>query len=164
MKENKETIKQNEASPVTAPESAPSELDQLRMELADMRDKYMRAAAEIENTRRRAAIDAESAARTRAMMVAENFLPLVDAINAACAAAPDDVGIETMARAATSVLAKIGITRIDTIGEIPNPLFHNAVSVEESPDVAPGTITKELQSGYMFGDSIIRPAMVIVAK
>ena len=164
MKNKNKEFEQNVTAQGTPAESAPSELDQLRAELADMRDKYLRAAAEIENTRRRAAIDTDSISRARAMMVAENFLPLVDAIDAARAATPGDAGIEALARTAAAALAKIGITRIETVGEIPNPSFHNAVAMEDPTTAASGTITKDLQSGYMFGDSVLRPAMVIVAK
>ena len=59
------------------------------------KDKYLRAVAEIENTRRRAAIDADAAARNRAMSVARHFLPVIDAAYAALSHNPDDEGIIT---------------------------------------------------------------------
>ena len=43
-------------------------------------------------------------------------------------------------------------------------MFHNAIQVIESPDTKPNTIVDEMQSGYMFGDTVLRTAMVIVAK
>lgn len=136
----------------------------LRDELAAMSDKYLRTAAELENTRRRATLDADNAARVRAMSVATKFLPLVDAIVSASAHNPDDTGVQSMVRALDSTLAQIGITRIETVGAQLNPQFHNAISVVDAPDTETNTITAEMQAGYMFGDIVMRPAMVIVAK
>lgn len=152
--------------------AAPSEVGTLTAQIADLNDKYLRLAAELENTRRRAQLDGESAARNRAMSVASNFLPLMDAIDAALAQTPDDAGIQSMARAMGAALAKTGIVRIESIGEQLNPQFHNAVQVVDVPQSdepcavknIPNTIVGELQSGYMFGDTVLRPAMVVVSK
>lgn len=144
-------------------------VDALTNEIRDLNDKYLRLAAELENTRRRASLDTESAARTRAMSVAGHFLPVMDAITAAQAHAPDDAGIAAMARAMDAAFAQIGITRIESVGEILNPMFHNAIQVTDAPAdcdpaPAPNTIVSELQAGYMFGDSVLRTAMVVVCK
>jgi molecular chaperone GrpE len=149
---------------VESEEIATNQAEQLRNQIAELSDKYIRAMAEVENTRRRARVDMESALRTRAMAVAESFLPLIDAIGAAAAHSPDDSGITALVTAANSVLANVGIVRIETIGQTLNPQFHNAVSTEESQHAQAGAIISELQSGYMFGDTILRPAMVVVAK
>ena len=147
------------------------ELEQLRAQVAELSDKYLRARAEVENTKRRAAIDCDTAARIRAVSVAENFLPLVDAIGAALNLSPDDSGVKAMAVVADAALAKIGIERIESVGQKLNPALHNAVSVAEpSPqsdaEALPisGTIIEELQTGYTFGEAVLRTAMVIVAK
>lgn len=140
------------------------EVEKLTAQLAELNDKYLRMAAELENTRRRAALDAESRARTRSMSVAEKILPVMDAVDAALKHAPDDAGILSMARALESAFAQIGITKIESVGEPLNPMFHNAIQVVESGDVASGTIVEEMQTGYMFGDTVLRTAMVVVAK
>lgn len=144
--------------------NTPSELDVLKTELAELNDKYLRLAAELENTRRRAMLDAESRARNRAMSVAEKILPVMDAVDAASKHSPDDEGIKSMARALESAFAQIGITKIESIGETLNPMFHNAIQVVECPDKQSNTIVEEMQTGYMFGDTVLRTAMVIVAK
>lgn len=170
MNENKEVkietvsiddanVEQNTPDAITNPE-----IDRLNAELADMNDKYMRAVAELENTRRRSALDAESRARNRAMGVAEKILPVMDAVNAALKHTPDDAGIQSMARALESAFAQIGITKIESVGEPLNPMFHNAIQVVESPNSAQNTIVDEMQTGYMFGDTVLRTAMVVVAK
>ena len=146
-----------------APETNP-EIEKLTAQLAEMNDKYLRMAAELENTRRRAALDAESRARNRAMGVAEKILPVMDAVDAALKHAPDDTGIQSMARALESAFEQIGITRIKSVGEPLNPMHHNAIQAIENPDATPNTIIEELQPGYMFGDNILRTAMVVVCK
>lgn len=138
---------------------------ELMAELAETKDKYLRTAAELENTRRRAAIDADARARTRAMAVAESVLPVMDAVDAALKHTPDDVGIQSMAAALRSAFDQIGITRIESLGNPLNPTLHNAIQVIDAPDgTAPNTIVEEMQPGYMFGDNVLRTAMVVVAK
>lgn len=150
-------------------DDAVAELDALKVEFNELNDKYLRSVAELENTRRRAALDAESRARNRAMSVAKEFLPVMDAIVAAQNIAPDDAGIQSMARAMESAFAKIGIVKIESVGQILNPQFHNAIQVvdapaDSNPRPAPNTIMTEMQAGYMYGDSVLRTAMVVVCK
>ncbi len=140
------------------------EIEKLTTQLAEMNDKYLRAMAELENTRRRSALDAESRARNRAIGVAEKILPVMDAVESALKHAPDDTGIQSMARALESAFTQIGITKIESVGKPLNPMFHNAIQVIEHPKTPANTIVDEMQTGYMFGDTVLRTAMVIVAK
>ena len=142
----------------------PTEIDKLNAQIAELNDKYLRVAAELENTRRRAAIDLDAAARNRAMSVARHFLPVIDAVSAALVHNPDDAGILAMSRAIDAACGNIGMVKIESVGQKLNPQFHNAVQVVESPDAESNTIIEEMQTGYMFGDTVLRPAMVIVAK
>lgn len=161
-----------ESEPAGAQGETPVENDELlrlREQIDAMNDKYLRAVAELENTRRRAAIDAESRARSRAMSVAEKILPVMDAIQAALQHTPDDGGIKAMAMAMDAAFAQIGIVKIDAVGQVLNPQFHNAIQVVDAPadcdkKMAPNTIVSELQTGYMFGDTVLRTAMVVVCK
>ena len=141
-------------------------IEQLNNKIAELNDKYLRIAAELENTRRRASIDIASVSRNRTMSVAEKILPVMDAIDAALSHNPDDEGIKTMQRAMQNAFSQIGITRINSVGEILNPQFHNAIQMVDKPDdnTATNTIVSELQPGYMFGESVLRPAMVVVSK
>ena len=157
-------VKVESVSVDDAPVNDNIDIEKLQNQLAEMNDKYLRLAAELENTRRRAALDAESRARNRAMGVAEKILPVMDAVDAALKHSPDDAGIKSMARALESAFAQIGITKIESVGETLNPMFHNAIQVIESPEHKTTTIVDEMQSGYMFGDTVLRTAMVIVAK
>lgn len=158
-----EEVSVEDASVVNAPQQE-SDIEKLTAQLAEMNDKYLRMAAELENTRRRAALDAESRARIRAMGVAEKILPVMDAVDAALKHAPDDAGIQSMARALESAFAQIGIVKIESVGQPLNPMFHNAIQVVDGGDAQSNTIVEEMQTGYMFGDSVLRTAMVVVAK
>ena len=169
MKDENKEVKIEEVSIDDATETVAtpvenSEIEKLTAQLADMNDKYLRLAAELENTRRRSALDAESRARNRAMSVAQKILPVMDAVNAAQKHAPDDEGIKSMAMALESAFREIGITKIESIGQPLNPMHHNAIQVIESPEHTSNTIIDEMQSGYMFGDTVLRTARVIVAK
>ena len=141
-----------------------TKVEELTQQLADMNDKYLRLAAELENTRRRSALDAQSRARNSAMSVAQKILPVMDAVGAALKHAPDDAGIKSMALALESAFNDIGITKIESVGQTLNPMHHNAIQVIESPEHASNTIVDEMQTGYMFDDTVLRTAMVIVAK
>ncbi len=159
-----ESVSIDDATPESEQQSSEHADEKLTAQLAEMNDKYLRLAAELENTRRRAALDAESRARNRAISVAEKILPVMDAIDAALKHNPDDTGIQSMARAMESAFEQIGITRINSIGETLNPIQHNAIQVIEVPDVKSNTVIDEMQPGYLYGDTILRTAMVIVAK
>lgn len=138
---------------------------ELETALADMNDKYLRAMAELENTRRRAAIDAETLARVRTISVLEKILPIADAVDAALKHAPNDSGIKSLAQALKSSFDSLGITRMETIGKPLDPTKHSAIQVVATPDnTATNTIVEELQSGYLLGDRTLRTAMVVVAK
>ena len=141
-------------------------IEQLNNKIGELNDKYLRVAAELENTRRRAALDIESVSRNRMMSVAEKILPVMDAVQSALKHNPDDDGIKSMERALQNAFAQIGITKIESIGQPLNPQFHNAIQMVEKPDdkTATNTIIEELQTGYMFGDTVLRTAMVIVSK
>ena len=175
MDDNKEEVKVDTVSVADAdvkaetaetPADTPqtTEIEELNATIADLNDKYLRAVAEIENTRRRAAIDADAASRNRAMSVARHFLPVIDAIYAALSHSPDDDGIKSMVRAVESACGNIGMVKIESVGQKLNPQFHNAIQVVEKDGTESNTIVEEMQTGYMFGDAILRPAMVIVAK
>jgi len=155
--ENESTIQDDKNTQIIA---------DLNAKIAEMNDKYLRVAAELENTRRRAGLDIESVSRNRAMGVAEKILPVMDAVNAALKHNPDDEGIKSMKRALENAFAQIGIVKIESVGETLNPQFHNAIQIVDkpTPETKTNTIVEELQTGYMFGDTVLRTAMVIVSK
>lgn len=161
-----ETVSVDETKPEISSGKQSEIIEQLNTKIAELNDKYLRVAAELENTRRRASLDIESVSRNRAMSVAEKILPVMDAVDAALKHNPDDEGIKTMKLALQNAFAQIGITKIESVGEILNPLFHNAIQIVDKPEetTATNTILEEMQPGYMFGDTVLRTAMVVVSK
>ena len=174
MQDKKENIKETEIETVSINDAKPEIftdkqneiIEQLNGKIIELNDKYLRTAAELENTRRRAALDVESVSRNRAMGVAEKILPVMDAVQSALKHNPEDAGIKSMQRALENAFAQIGIVKIESVGEILNPQFHNAIQMVDKPDekTATNTIIEEMQSGYMFGDTVLRTAMVVVSK
>lgn len=161
-----ESVSIDDINPKVSNEKQTEIIEQLNAKVAELNDKYLRTAAELENTRRRSALDVESVSRNRAMSVAEKILPVMDAVQSALNHNPDDEGIKSMARALENAFAQIGITKIESVGQMLNPQFHNAIQMVDKPEekTPTNTIVKELQTGYMFGDSVLRTAMVIVSK
>ena len=161
-----ESVSINDNKPEKNSDKQTEIIEQLNNKIGELNDKYLRIAAELENTRRRAALDVESVSRNRAMSVAEKILPVMDAVQSALKHSPDDAGIKSMQRALENAFAQIGITKIESVGEKLNPQFHNAIQMVEKPDdkTETNTIVDEMQAGYMFGDSVLRTAMVVVSK
>ncbi len=168
MKDEKEvkidTVSVDDAQNDATQTNTTSEIDTLNNKISELNDKYLRLAAELENTRRRSELDAQSRARNRAISVIEKILPVMDAVDAALKHNPEDSGIQSMAMALNSAFEQIGITRIESVGQKLNPMHHNAIQVIASTDHEPNTIVEEMQSGYMFGDTVLRTAMVVVSK
>ena len=164
MKDDKEVSVESVSVEEVATKQPTPEKDTMAEKIAELNDKYLRLAAELENTRRRAALDAQSRARNSAMSVAEKILPVMDAVDAALKHAPDDAGIQSMARALESAFEQIGISKIKSVGEPLNPMYHNAIQVVECPNTKSNMIVDEMQSGYMFDDIVLRTAMVVVSK
>ena len=154
---------------------APSLADELASrdeEIAGLKDRVLRAAAETENVRRRLErekVDASSYAMTG---FARDLLGVADNLRRAIAALPAEApgfeavktGIEATEREMTNVLARHGITRVVTDGAKLDPNRHQAMLEVDSEHHEPGAIVAELQAGYTIKDRLLRPAMVSVAK
>lgn len=152
------------------------EIKNLQNELSKAKDESIRAAAEIENVKKRARKDIENAARFGLKQFAEEIVLVKDNLDRAIEAVTEEdkkdkkvsnlvSGIKMTEELFLSTLKKFGIKEINPKGERFNPDLHQAVSmVSESKGEAPGTVTKVVQPGYILNDRLIRPAMVIVAK
>ena len=140
----------------------------LEQELADARDQVLRARAEEENTRRRAARDAENARKFALTSFASELLPVIDNFERALDAAEDDSpvhqGLDLSMKLFSGVLEKAGIKVVDPIGEPFDPAFHEAMATVDNPDAQPGSVTEVVQKGYVLNGRLLRAAMVLVAK
>jgi len=152
-------------------------VEALAKEAADARDKMLRTLAEMENLRKRTAREV-SDARTYGISgfardvidIADNLQRALDAVPAEARAAADPglkaliEGVELTERSLHNALEKNGVRKFDPAGEKFDPNVHQAMYEVPDPSVPAGTIAQVIQSGYMIGERILRPALVGVAK
>lgn len=143
-------------------------------ELAELKDRMLRAAAEAENSRRRLERDKADAVAYATTGFARDLLGVADnlrrAVESIPAAAREDdavkgivTGVEMTEKELQTVLGRHGVSRIESIGQKLDPNRHQAM-LEVEHDDEPGTIILELQAGYVIKDRLLRPALVSVAK
>ena len=139
-------------------------------DIADLKDRLLRQAAETENTRRRLERDKADTAAYAMTGFARDLLAVADNLRRAVAALPAEgfdgvrAGIEATERELTAIFGRHGITRIETDGQKLDPNRHQAMLEVEGEGVEPGSIVAELQAGYVIKDRLLRPALVSVAK
>jgi len=145
------------------------ELDALKAELQDAREKYLRLAAELDNVRKRSQREIENAHKYGVERFAQSLLPVVDSFEAALNA--DKLEFDTLLEGQRATLrlieqafADAGIEQIDPQGEPFNPELHEAMSMLAAPAAEPDSVINVVQKGYSLHSRLLRPARVIVAK
>ncbi|SLN18100.1 nucleotide exchange factor GrpE [Oceanibacterium hippocampi] len=145
-------------------------------EIADLKDRLLRAMADAENTRRRAERDREEARKFAMANFARDILTLGDNMSRAIEnmaktdTGDSDVlnklieGVKMIDADLVSTLERHNIRRLDPLGEKFDPNFHQAMFEVPDPNAEPGTVVQVLQAGYVISDRLLRPAMVGVAK
>jgi len=147
-----------------------AELEALREELVEWRDRAHRAQAEFENYRKRVQRDqADAIARAGERIIGE-LVPSLDNLERAIdhATAGSDLtqflsGVEAVHQQVLAVFAREGVSVIDPFGQPFDPYKHEAVGQKEDPDVAEGTVVEVYQKGYEMHGRVLRHAMVVVA-
>jgi molecular chaperone GrpE len=153
------------------------QIAELETQAAALKDKYLRAYAEMENTRRRAEKDVADARNfsiagfARDMLaVADNFERALSAIDPAVREAADNTtktlldGIELTNRELAKTLEKHGVRKLEPMDQKFDPNFHQAMFEIPDDTVPAGTVKQVVQPGYAIGDRVLRPALVGVAK
>lgn len=170
-----EKMVQPKAADKPAPEKSAEELlkeklDAAEKKIAENYDLYVRAMADLENTRRRADADVLKAHKYSIEKFAQGLLPVADSFekaieHAAGEEGPVKEGMLSTYRQFTHALEVAGMKMFDPKGEAFNPHFHQAVSMMPASDtMKPGTVAVVVQKGWMIQDRVLRPAMVIVAQ
>jgi molecular chaperone GrpE len=173
--QNANVAEGNDKQPAAAPEPDPIEL--LKAENAELKDKYLRLAAEMDNLRRRTERDVKDAksysvaAFARDMLsVSDNLRRALDAIPAEARAAGDAgfvslvEGVEMTERAMLGALERHGVKKIAPTGQKFDPNFHQAMFEVPNAEIPSNTVIQVVQDGYVIGDRVLRPAMVGVSK
>jgi len=147
-----------------------SELEQAQAKADENWDRYLRTAAELENVRKRAARDVENAHRFALERFGKQLLAVRDSLEMGLAAA-DSANVESLLEGSEATLKMLGTTmqqfgieEVDPAGEPFDPEFHEAISMQPSDDVEPGSVVTVVQKGYSLNGRLLRPAMVIVAS
>lgn len=146
-------------------------LEDARSKADEHWNQFLRANAELENTRRRARQDVENAHKFSLERFALELLPVKDSLEMGLAAADDSEavkqlreGTELTLKMLTSAMEKFGITEVDPVSQPFNPELHQAVAMQESAEHPANTVISVMQKGYRLNDRLIRPAMVVVSK
>ncbi|WP_319781658.1 nucleotide exchange factor GrpE [Oceanisphaera sp. IT1-181] len=136
------------------------------------KDQALRALAEMENLRRRAAQDVEKAQKFALEKFAGDLLPVIDSLERALehtdkeneALNAINEGVELTLKSLLSTIEKYGVLQIDPQGTPFDPNKHEAMSMIESADVPPNSVVAVMMKGYELNGRVLRPAMVMVAK
>jgi len=137
----------------------------------DNYDRFLRAAADLENLRKRQKREADDARFDTKTKVMKEILPVVDnlerAIEHAGGATSDKSpiveGVQLVLRQLMTAFERLDITPVEAMGQPFDPNLHEAISQQES-DAPPGSVVQVLQRGYKSGERLLRPALVVVAK
>jgi molecular chaperone GrpE len=132
-------------------------------------DKYLRAVAELDNVRKRAAKDVENARKFALERFASELLPVRDSLEMGLASADQadaahlrEGSLATLKQLAAT-LERFGVTELDPQGEPFDPAVHEAMMLQPSPGVEPGTVVTVFQKGYLLNGRLLRAARVVVA-
>lgn len=149
-----------------------SELKACRDELAQMKDQFLRARADMENYRRRMQRDKEEMAKFANEGILKEILPVVDNLDRAIAHAREHEekgsslldGVEMTQRQLHKVLEKYNVVPIDAMERPFDSACHEAMGQMECDDFPPNTVVEEMQKGYTLNERLLRPSMVMVSK
>lgn len=147
-----------------------SELERLRIESAENRDRALRAHAELENYRKRMRREMDDERRYANFSLLTDLLPVIDNIGRAITAAENSpeasavaIGFKMVAQQLEQVLTRHHCTRIDALHKPFDPHQHQAIAQQPSAEFAPNTVLIVAQDGYQLHDRVLRPAQVIVS-
>lgn len=149
-------------------EKLTEELEALKKELAEEKEKYLRLDAEYYNYRQRSAKEKAEAYDSALINTVSEILSVVDNFERALAAHTEDEnfkkGVDMIFRQYLAILDKLGVKEIEAQGQPFDPNLHNAVSQVEDENLGENTVAAVLQKGYILGKKVIRHAMVTVAN
>ena len=172
VEENVEAVEQEGSETGTA-EEATVLLEDARAKADEHWNLYLRSQAELDNVRRRAEKDLESAHKFGLEKFANEMLPVKDSLELGLAAVEENSdeaveklreGTELTLKMLTSALEKFGIKEINPVGEAFNPEQHQAMTMQESAEAAPNSVLVVMQKGYLLNERVMRPALVVVSK
>tara|TARA_Y100000389_G_C17458952_1_gene520225 strand:- start:806 stop:1390 length:585 start_codon:yes stop_codon:yes gene_type:complete len=147
-----------------------SELDQAEAKALENWDLYLRALAELENVRKRAKKDIENAHKFALERFSRELLAVCDSLEMGLTMSDSSnvesflEGTKATLKILNSTMQQFGIEEVDPAGEPFDPEYHEAISMQSSNKVDPGSVVTVMQKGYSLNGRLLRPAMVVVAE
>lgn len=145
------------------------EIQQLKQDVQENEEKYLRLYAEFENYKRRIQKENQTMKAYKAQDVLNEILPTIDNIERALQIEGENEqfqslkkGVEMIHESLINALKENGLELIETEGHQFDPNIHQAVVQDDNPDFESGEITQELQKGYKLKERVLRPSMVKV--
>lgn len=149
------------------------EVENLQLENAKLKEDFLRACADLENSKKRYHQELEKTSKYAIASFAKDLLTVADNLHRALTVSEGSgseqcenlrKGVELTESELMKVFGKFGIKKMDILGKVFDPFFHQVIQEVEDKTKPAGTIVEELQTGYMINDRILREAMVIVTK
>lgn len=168
--ENEETTENDETNDSSG-EDLEETIKQRDETIAIMHDKLQRQIAEFDNFRKRTDKEKSEMFATGATEILKKLLPIVDNFERGFNTIPEGeektqfaVGMDMVYKQLLKMLEECNVTPIKALGEQFDTQFHNAVQHVEKEDAGENVIIEEYEKGYMYGDTVLRHSMVIVAN
>jgi molecular chaperone GrpE len=172
-----DTVPTGEAAMQPEPAVAPRPSTSLDRELAEAKDRLLRALADMDNMRKRTEREVADARVYGISNFARDILGVADNMHRAMQALDDELrakadeatkalleGVELTERELMNVLEKHGVTRVEPLGQKFDPNRHQAMYEIEDASVPSGSVIQVMQAGYLIGERVLRPALVAVSK
>jgi molecular chaperone GrpE len=163
------------AEPLEPHRLTPEEIEELKEEAAKAKEHWeqlLRTAADFENFKKRVARERQELSRYANESLLQKLIPILDNLDMALSAAsaqPATVeslqtGVTIIQQQLKTVMAEAGLEEIDATNKTFDPNWHEALSQQETAEVAEGQVVQQLRKGYRLRDRLLRPAGVVVAK
>nr|WP_297461055.1 nucleotide exchange factor GrpE [uncultured Halomonas sp.] len=145
-------------------------VEELEQAVGEAKDQALRAAAEVQNVRRRAEQDVDKARKFALEKFVKELLPVVDSLEKALDAMSEEAsevhreGVSMTLKLQLDTLGKFGVEVVEPQGEPFDPQYHEAMAMVPNPELEPNTVMDVMQKGYLLNGRLVRPAMVVVSQ
>ncbi len=157
--------------PEDAAPQAPASIEEMAEQLAELKERSLRQAAELENYKRRTEREKADFFKRANEGLVKDLLPVLDNLERALAHAQENAdlhslleGMELVHSELLKTLERHGLETVDALGQPFDPDVHEAMMQQDNPEVDENTVISEMQRGYLFQGRLLRPAMVVVSK
>lgn len=169
---SKDQVNKMSKDELKAVERLQQELDETKSKAEENWNEYLRACAELENTKRRMQRDIENAHKFAVEKFIVELLPVKDSLEMGLDASKESggniekliEGMELTLKMLSDAVTKFGVEVVDPVDQPFNPEFHQAMSMQESNVKPQNTVLTVMQKGYTMHGRLVRPAMVVVSK